>query len=206
MVAPLVGVSKQQWMQAKNDADDNGDSVFVSSPTIPPVMTTTTDENTNTRVNKNPIIRPNIGNTNGSGGGGGSSTCIIHDSSDHPTNSTHSKTSASSSSSMMTTSYPPSEKNNSHQNNNNKLLSHSLHDSMLQKHHKDDPMEFYTIEAVLGEGSMVRTEYGMFENTVGVVLGATSLARFCVTNSLLHCMLLFQSFRTLNNPTLLNIL
>ena len=206
MVAPLVGVSNQPWMHAKHDADDNGDSVlFVSSPTIPPVMTTTTDENTNTRVNKNPIIRPNIGNTNGSGGGGGSSTCIIHDSSDHPTNSTHSKTSASSSSSMMTTSHPPSEKNNSHQKNN-KLLSHSLHDSMLQKHHKDDPMEFYTIEAVLGEGSMVRTEYGMFENTVGVVLGATSLARFCVTNSLLHCMLLFQSFRTLNNPTLLNIL
>ena len=36
------------------------------------------------------------------------------------------------------------------------LLSHSLHDNMLQKHHKDDPMQFYTIEAVLGEGSMVR--------------------------------------------------
>ena len=36
------------------------------------------------------------------------------------------------------------------------LLSHSLHDNMLEKHHKIDPMEFYTIEAVLGEGSMVR--------------------------------------------------
>jgi hypothetical protein len=36
------------------------------------------------------------------------------------------------------------------------MLSHTLHDNLLQTHHEVDPMEFYTIEAVLGEGSMVR--------------------------------------------------
>jgi hypothetical protein len=36
------------------------------------------------------------------------------------------------------------------------FTSHSLHDNLLQTHHRVDPMEFYTIEAVLGEGSMVR--------------------------------------------------
>jgi hypothetical protein len=34
------------------------------------------------------------------------------------------------------------------------LKSATVHENMLQKHHRIDPMEFYTIESVLGEGSM----------------------------------------------------
>ena len=35
------------------------------------------------------------------------------------------------------------------------LVSSSVHDNMIQKHKAVDPMEYYMIETVLGEGSMV---------------------------------------------------
>jgi hypothetical protein len=70
--------------------------------------------------------------TNKPSNGNGNNSSIRSD-----TNSTNSKTSSSSTSRAT------------------HLMSHSLHDNMLQKHHKDDPLQFYTIEAVLGEGSMV---------------------------------------------------
>jgi hypothetical protein len=39
------------------------------------------------------------------------------------------------------------------------MMSNKLHDNLLQTHHEVDPMEFYTIVSVLGEGSMVRSIY-----------------------------------------------
>ena len=93
---------------------------------------------------------PSHGNT-----GGGSSSSDKHSSRSHENDSTNTDTNSKASSTVVSTSTTTTATPHN-KNHRNHLLSHSLHENMLQKHHKDDPMEFYTIEAVLGEGSMVR--------------------------------------------------
>ena len=108
--------------------NDPGD-IFMSPP--PPVTTSGTDSTTHKQQQSN-------------------GCCTISNSSNGTTdnNSTTTDTSTNSKATSSTTMATTTRQNHT-------ILSHSLHENMLEKHHKIDPMEFYTIETVLGEGSMV---------------------------------------------------
>jgi hypothetical protein len=147
-----------------DEPTNDGNTTTATPTTTPAVVVTTTNHQNNNNNNHSQLSYT-----------GNITTAESHHQNHHPndytntrtstesnktndTHSTHSKTSSSSLSTTATTTTATQH-----------LLSHSLHNNMLQKHQRDDPMQFYTIEAVLGEGSMVRMNVLFFFGSAVVV-------------------------------------